>query len=338
MIRRSLMWWVAGSIALIAAGCTTPWTPPKSATPGASGSLVVQALLPEEFTAASVVESLELIMIQDGQRRNMRVPIESGRASVQTNGLSVGEWELALRLQDDDGDVTHSASTQVLIFPDQVTAAELTLTPEPGILEVIIDLGHMAGADRVERARVHVQPGGYNSGERDQETGLITTSRSLPPRTYDYRVALYGAGYLVADLIYNSPWAPVTIEPGKVRRIVWTPSSGELDLIGHILHPPSMPPDFSAIHVGDGLIELRWGRSLAFGGEEPGYRIYERSHPFGAFSIVDELPPGETEWTTLFPLTSTPQTVAYAVAAFRSDGYESARTQAQTLFLPPAAE
>lgn len=340
VFRRAVVWF---SVAAVLAGCTA--APALRQPSRGSGSLQVTAVVPQGSISDFVHNGyeFELTLSQDNQTRTFKRPLEQGALTFSVDNLFAGVWSATLHLKDSEGDITHAASGEIIILPDEVATTEFVLTPEPGELEVVIDLSSIADSAlqaRIQGARVYVSPGGYSTGHRDPDGGTIVIKRSLQPQSYDYQVILYSDGFLAGNREYSSPWAPVDISPGKTTRILWTPSVGELDLRGTVLDAPAPPAALQGEYLDEGLVRLSWvSPPFPPDAEMTGIRIYRRDGIFGAYALVDEVPAEAESWETAVE-TSKEQRLAFAVTAFAvyaaapDTVFESPRSSAVELWIP----
>lgn len=316
-------------VALVAflTGCMGRIVPSR---PPGTASLAVETVLPAEVVEQT--NQAELILRQDSRELRYDVPIEDRSFRFVVGSLYEGNWEITLHIIDSEGDVVYRAVADVPLLSNQTTVAQLDLVPAPGLLEVYIDLSTFHDKDRVGRARISVSPGGYSSAIREDGSDVIHITREVAPRTYDFRVSLYGDEY--SNAIYNSPWRPVDIRPGKVTTVIWSVSTGDLQVVGEVHPAPGRPEALRAEPVEDGsTLRLTWG---------PGsnahyaiaYRIYERSTPFDYFRMIQEVPGDTFEWMIDASRLTTPHTRVYAVSAVSSLGFESLRSEPVVVEFP----
>lgn len=316
VIRRAVFVWLI--LVAVLAGCTAA---PRLRQPGqGSGSLHVTAMIPHGSMVAFSEQDyeFELTLSQDNQVRTVTRPLGQGELTFSIDNLFAGIWEATLQLKDSEGDITHAASGEVIILPDEIATVQFHLKPEPGELQVTIDLSSIEDPilrAKIQSARVYVSPGGYSTGHLDPETETIVIKRELQPQSYDFQVILYSDGFLAANREYSSPWTPVDIFPGKTTAIVWTPSVGELDLRGTVLDAPAPPTELQGEYLGNGTVRLTWvPPSFPLDAETTGIRIYQRDGIFGAYSLVDEVSADITSWEV--PVSAKQQSFAFAVTAF----------------------
>lgn len=348
MFRSAIRWAIVACAfaTILLAGCTATPTPASLPSDRGSGTLQVLALVPQD-TESAFVESeyeFELILSQENQTRTVARPMETAELALSVDELFTGIWSVKIHLRDHEDAITHAASGDVIILPEETTAAQFHLKPEPGELHAVIDLSKIADPAlraKIEGARVYVNPGGYSSGTRDPDTGDIEITRILEPQSYDFQIVLYTDGYLAGNRAYSSPWMPIDIAPGKVTQISWSPSVGDLDLRGFILDAPQPPAALQAAVTSDAHIRLTWqAPTFPAAATETGIRIYERGGIFDAFFVVHELSGEATSWEFPLPPGDKPLHLAYAVTAFAKYPaepdvvYESSRSVAYELFIP----
>lgn len=336
----TVVWFILISVL---AGCTA--VPTLRQGNQGSGSLQLTAVVPQGSlsTFSSDDYAFELILSQDNQIRTITRPLGQGEFTFSVDNLFAGVWSAVLRLKDGNGDITHAATGEIMILPDEVAKVEFLLKPEPGELVVMIDLSSIedpALRARIQGARVYVTPGGYSTGHRDPDGDIIVIKRSLQPRSYDYQVILYSDGFLAGNREYSSPWAPVDISPGKTTTIFWAPSVGELDLRGIVLDAPAPPAALRGEYLGDGTVRLTWVPPIfPHDTETAGIRIYKRDSVFGAYTLVDEVAAETTSWEmTVESLQE--QRLAFVVTAFAiyskapDTVFESPRSDVVELLIP----
>lgn len=315
---------------LVLTGCLGQMQPTQPI--GDTGSLAVLAALPANMDPLPA--RVELILRQDSRELRFDVPLHENTATMSVESLYEGEWQAILQTIDAEGHVTHQATNSVLIFGQQSSMVEFDLVPAPGILEVYIDLTSFADNDRVGRARITVNPGGYSSSIREEGSDIIRIEREVDPQTYDFRVTLYGETYTGA--IYNSPWTPVTISPGRVTTVRWTPSTGDLIISGTLRQTPDKPEGFRVESIGGDQIKFSWFPGI--GSEHAvGYRIYERDTPFGYFKAIKDVPFDTYEYVLDVSKVPAGTTRAYAIAAFSELGLEGPRTDYVSVTFPPTS-
>lgn len=300
--------------------------------PALSGSsaLAVETVLPAHVVDEA--SKVELVLRQHARELTFELPLENESVSHVVDSLYEGTWEAELRIVDFEGDVIYRAVSEVLLFRDQTTLAKLDLVPAPGLLEVYIDLSNFQDKDSVGRARVSVTPGGYSSSIREEGSDIIRIEREVDPRTYDFRVSLYGEEY--SNAIYNSPWQPVDIRPGKVTTVVWSVSKGDLQIVGNLHPAPGSPEALRAEPVENGkALRLTWapGPNYEYA---TAFRIYQRSAPFDYYKMIQEVPSDTFEWVIDTSSLTTPHTRVYAVSAVSAMGSESLRSEPVEVTLP----
>lgn len=322
-----LLFFLSLIVSTLLAGCINRNVTPL---PRGTASLAVETVLPAHV--AGDTSQVNLILRQDARELRFDVPIEGRSVSFVVDSLYAGNWDVTLQIIDFEGDVIYLATTEVPLLNDETTLARLDLVPAPGLLEVYIDLSTFHDKDRVGRARVSVTPGGYSSSIREEGSDVIRIEREVAPRTYDFRVSLYGDEY--SNAIYNSPWQPVDIRPGKVTTVVWSVATGDLQVIGEVYPAPGRPEALQAEAIEKGsALRLRWapGPDAEYA---VAYRIYERSAPFDYYRLIEEVPSDTFEWILDTSRLTTPQTRVYAVAAVSSLGFESLRSEPVEVHFP----
>jgi hypothetical protein len=324
MLRRQGSLILVCMLVLIISGCNLLFPPPKP-----TGNLTIHTLVPSSLES----QEIELILNQGGNHSTVFLfPLQGEENLLRVDELYTGEWTVIINLKNNEGVITHTGNTQVEILPDQTTLTNLSLLPNNGIIRVIIDLTSMADEALVQRARLSVEPGGYNSSTRQEGSYVIEVQREVSPRTYDYRISLYGEGSSAEHLIYASPWYQTTVDPGKVNTIYWSVTSGSMELVSEIISLPLPPANPEANHLGNGTIEITWTPN-----PDPsitGYRIYVKDKLSGPFKLEEEVGADQNRCEINLRLKSTEQTIYMAVSAYSAEGFESFRTDPLEVSLP----
>src|SRR5690606_5534171 len=135
------------------------------------------------------------------------LPIVEGRVEDTWDGVYTGRWEAVFEVWDREGFLTHRGQSEITVLKDESTPLHIVLDPLPGLLRLRADLAGFSAADRVERARLHLQPGDlrFETIRSGTETTL-PWEREVPPGTYDVQVALFGPSFHNYNLIYAGPW------------------------------------------------------------------------------------------------------------------------------------
>lgn len=286
------LWLVVTLMLLLMCGCgrlkSLPGTPNADDQTG-QGSLKLMANL-NEISDTPTGMQVELTLKKNTTSLVRQVPVVDGVASLVLDDLLPGVWQITLAIKDADGYTQYIASDQVSIVTGTTASTTLSLRPCPGVLEVNANPALYSALANAQKARLYVNPGGYSAMTLD-ENGIFTGSKELAPGTYDYSVTFYNNGYLVSDILYESPWTTVSIQPGKQLILDWDPGTGGGAIDGHIDAPPPIPNQPQLQTTTEGLL-ISWDSVTA--PDLAGYRIYLRQTIFGKFELICEQPTDQT--------------------------------------------
>ncbi len=321
--------WQAAAILvvlLISTGCGA-LQPPGSDKAKDVGAVQIAADLSAMSAADLTDASMELTLSKGKTVITRQVPITGGTAAVAVENLLEGVWQATLAVKDLVGDTMYSAASAVTINAGTTVTVNLTLRPQPGILEISAWTGDHPALSAAQKARLNINPGGYAT-LAVAETGAFTGSKELAPGTYDYNVSFYGNGYLVGDLVYESPWTSVTIKPGKKTAVTWNPSTGSGTINGLIDMPPAVPAGLVLSRSTEGLT-ASW--AAVADADLAGYRIYLRQSIFDKFALESDQ--GKDYTTFLYPANKliAGQRIEVAVTAYDLAGNESERSPVAAL-------
>ena len=309
----------------LAAGCGSLL--PGEQSPGTqTGSLHLAASLSEVAAGDFTGATLELTLTKDSSVVTKEVPVGGDVVTATVESLLPGTWEATLALKDIEGIVQYLASSPVNIVPGTTVAIELLLLPSAGTLEVTAPLGLYPELNSATKARLYINPGGYSAMDLTDANSFIGT-KELAPGTYDYSISFYSNGYLVGDLIYESPWTTVTIKPGKKTAALWDPGTGTGAISGHLDAPPPVPANLALSAGADG-ITATWQAVPA--ADLAGYRVYLRSNCFAKFDLVSEQTALQTTYLYAASKLDTGDQVEVAVTAYDAAGNESERSPVVT--------
>jgi len=203
----------------------------------------------------------------------------------------------------------------------------MVLQPQPGVLEVMVWPGGYEQLAGAQKARLNVNPGGYATLTLTDE-GAFTGTKELAPGTYDYSISFYGNGFLVGDLIYEAPWLPVTIKPGRTTTVTWSPETGTGQISSRLDASPPIPANLILTAVSAG-VQATWDAVTAE--DLAGYRVYLRISRFDKFDLVAELDSAQTTYLHEDAKLKPGQLVEAAVTAFDLANNESERSPVATL-------
>lgn len=319
----SLLFMVLTLMLLLMCGCGQ--IKPLQDEANKQGTLKVLADL-NEINGNLTGMQLELCMKKDSTSLVHQVPMVDGVASLVVEDLLPGVWQVDLTVTDAEGYKQYQASAQVNIVTGTTTFAELQLQPCPGTLAVSADPSPYSALADAQKARLYVNPGGYSAMTANDD-GTFTASKELPPGTYDYSITFYGTGYLVSDVVYESPWTTITIQPGKQLSLIWDPGTGSGSIGGLIDTPPPIPSKPYLQVTSEGLL-VSWASVTA--SDLAGYRVYLRQNAFAKYEMICEQTPEQT--MALRPTSKLdPGMVEVAVTAFDLAGNESERSPIASL-------
>ncbi len=313
------------ALALVLTGCLSTMS-----RPGGGGELAIRTDLAP--LRAAGVETGAVVAILSQNRRTLTVPLVlDGEAAVATvPRLLAGVWQVRIEARDAEGDVPYAGTGTVTVRPGQNSSVQLALLPQPGRLSLTLDLSGFPELEAAQKARLLVQPGGTTSFERQGE-GPLQVERELPPGSYDARIALYEDAYYSSKLIYESPWWPCTIRPGKTTSLVWRPQTGVVEVGGRVEAPPP-PLPAPQLQLAGRLLTLTWEPSVA--PDAAAYRLYWREDTLLPFTLLAEVRADTHTYT--HDLASVPpgSLVGYVVTVVDQGGQESLRSPEATLSLP----
>jgi hypothetical protein len=313
-----------------------------------TGSVKVSISLPEASmprlaTASSCAETLsggailaeaEVSLTNGTTVLSETVTLEDGTAEVTFSNVVVGPWTVIVRLKDAEGNTVYEGSCMTAVVAGETAEADVVLQPARGTLELTVDLTGIPDHERIHKLRVYKDSNNLKSQTNvTREPGvdvLTVTLSDLQPKTYYMMIKLLDEN---GDTAYESLWKEIQILPGKVTKVSWDFSPGDVSIIIGINEPPPPPTGLIAAFSGEEVV-LTWNESTD--SDLLGYKVYRRQPPFEGFKVIAEVPhlSGTEEQTYIDAETKTGATYAYFVTAVDEAGNESPRSNEANIIVP----
>ncbi|NLJ85526.1 MAG: fibronectin type III domain-containing protein [Firmicutes bacterium] len=326
-------------IATLVSGCfgglgqsiSYPSSPPKGPTGGVAVRALVAKGLEQEHPIVRIAATL--------QRGNHRISQDlvfdpdTMTASGTLNGVLIGSWQLRIDAYSRGDKLLYSGFASILVEEGRTVSSKIVLTAAPGTLVVEMDLRKFAHHGFVKGKLIFGTDSPPNIVKEfgvPESFQTTVTIDELPSRTHDLRVELYENTYHQHNRIYEGPWQTVSITPGEVTQVSWSPAWGIVEIIGTIDVPPPSPTQVHASVEDDGIL-LRWAPVEPPEGDLAGYLVYVQLDAFVGYQLVAELPTTKTSYLYRpepFPDNGRDDRVLiqFAVSSFDRGGHESLRS------------
>lgn len=323
---------VTVALAIVAAGCSSPFPQLK---PAATGQMAVMALVPETLVAQAAAHEVEVSLTQDRHQIHERRPLNGETFSLTLDNVYVGRWQVNVAIRDAEGDTIYAGSGSVWVSENETTTVQVPLTPQPGALKLTIDIGGLPLEQEAFKARLHLSPGDTHNLDRVEGTALFEANVAVQPGSYDFKVDFYTDSFHAHKIIYSGYWMPLSVTPGKTVTLYWRPGTGAVVIDAGPDGPPPAPAALSAQWTDDGVL-LEWPGVPA--DNITAYRVYRRVGLLARYELVAEVDAATTSVLDTPPvLEEEPLTgpgLYYVVTALNGAGYESLRSPEAVVFAP----
>lgn len=298
------------------------------AEPTATGSVRVTVKLPDNLssppqTRNGIIQEVIVSLTNGSTVLRQTAPIVNSAAQVSFPSVIIGRWVVAVAVKDEAGDTVYAGESEVAVVRGQQTDVNITLMPAKGRLQFRADVSGLPNQELVYKIRLYRDSTNLRSQSeflRKPGTNVVTGEvDGIVPKVYDMMVKLYTEQ---GDMLYESPWEPVSIQPGKTTLLDWDFSSGGVDVVTEFDMTPPAPTGLVAEVSGEAIL-LTWNPVQTEENDLAGYVIYRKEFPFGGYRIIGTTAASETTFAD--EDTRVGVTYQYSVSAIDEGGNESAR-------------